>query len=97
MDKTKPYETVNDRPIAKKVVARMKSSARGKVINIKNVVRGRAMAEDLQKTVVSQKELAGFDPAHAVYVYTQNQLSVMSEQLTALKEMAPFAAILSKA
>ena len=55
------------------------------------------MAEELQKTVVSQKELAGFHPAHAAYVYAQNQVSVMSEQLTALKEMAPFADIISKA
>jgi hypothetical protein len=55
------------------------------------------MAEELQKTVVSQKELEGFHPAHAAYVYAQNQVSVMSEQLTALKEMAPFVDIISKA
>jgi hypothetical protein len=97
MDKTKPHQTVNARSIAQKVVARMKSSARGKVINIKNVIRGHAMAEELQKTAVSQQELAGFHPAHAAYIYTQNQVSVMSEQLTALKEIAPFADILSKA
>ena len=47
------------------------------------------MAEELQKTVVSQKELAGFHPAHAAYVYTQNQVSVMSEQLTALRKWRP--------
>ena len=46
---------------------------------------------------MTQEELAGFDLAHAAYVYTQNQVSVMSEQLTALKEMAPFADIISKA
>jgi hypothetical protein len=55
------------------------------------------MAEELQKTVVSQKELAGFHPSHASYVYAQNQVSVMSEQLTGLKEMAPFVDIISKA
>ena len=46
---------------------------------------------------IPQRELAGFDPAHAAYVYTQNQVSVMSEQLTVLKEMAPFADIVSRA
>ena len=35
--------------------------------------------------------------AHAAYVYTQNLVSVMSEQLAALKEMAPFAEMISKA
>jgi hypothetical protein len=47
--------------------------------------------------VVTKESLAGFHPAHAAYVYVQNQVSVMSEQLTALEEMAPFADIVSKA
>jgi hypothetical protein len=55
------------------------------------------IAEELQKIVVSQKDLEGFHPAHAAYVYAQNQVSVMSEQLTALKEMAPFVDIISEA
>jgi len=55
------------------------------------------MTEGWQKTVVGQKELEGFHPAHAAYVHTQNQVSVMSEQPTALKEMRPFADIISKA
>ena len=97
MDKTKPDEALSRRPIAKRTVAKMKLHWQRKVVNIKNVIAGRAMAEELQKTVVSQKELEGFHPAHAAYVYTQNQVSVMSEQLTALKEMAPFADIISKA
>lgn len=44
-----------------------------------------------------QEGLADFHPAHAAYVYAQNQVSVMSEQLTALAEMAPFADIVSRA
>ena len=97
MDKTKPDEALSRRPIAKRIVAKMKLHWQRKVVNIKNVIAGHAMAEELQKTVVSQKELEGFHPAHAAYVYAQNQVSVMSEQLTALKEMAPFADIISKA
>jgi hypothetical protein len=97
MDKTKPGQTLSGRPIAKRTVARMKLHWQRKVVNIKNVIAGHAMAEELQKTVVSQKELEGFHPAHVAYVYAQNQVSVMSEQLTALKEMAPFVDIISKA
>ena len=97
MNTTKPEETLSARPIAKRVVAKMKLHWQRKVVNIKNVIRGRAMAEDLQKTVVTQNELSGFDPVHAAYVYAQNQVSVMSEQLTALKEMAPFADVISRA
>ena len=85
MDKTKPDEALSHKPIAKKIVAKMNRYRREKVVDIENVIRGHAMAEELEKTVVSQKELAGFDPAHAAYVYTQNQVSVMSEQLMAFE------------
>ena len=84
-------------PIAEKLVARMKREARGKVVNLKSVIAGRAAAEELQRTVVTKEGLAGYHPAHAAYVYAQNQVSVMSEQLTALEEMAPFVDIVSKA
>jgi hypothetical protein len=93
----KSHQALNDKPIARKLLAKMKLHWQRNVVNIKHSIAGRTMAEELQKTVVSQKELAGFDPVHAAYVYTQNQVSVMSEQLTALKEMAPFVEIISKA
>jgi len=97
MDKTKPAQPLSGRPIAKRIVAKMKLHRQRKVVNIKNVIAGQALAEELQKTAVSQKELEGFHPAHAAYVYAQNQVSVMSEQLTALKEMATFVDIVSRA
>ncbi|MDP2626024.1 MAG: hypothetical protein Q8Q58_03840 [Candidatus Rokubacteria bacterium] len=84
-------------PIAEKLVARMKREVRGKVVNLKSAIAGRAAAEELQRTVVTKEGLAAFHPVHAAYVYAQNQVSVMSEQLTALEEMAPFADIVSKA
>ena len=82
MEKKKPDQAVSGRPIAKRMLAKMKLQWQRKVVNIKNVIAGRRIAEDLQRTVVSQKDLAGFHPAHAAYVYTQNQVSVISEQLT---------------
>ena len=97
MDKTKPDRTLSRKQIAKKIVAKMNRYRREKVVDIESVIAGHVMAEELQKTVVSQKKSAGLDPAHAAYVYTQNQVSIMAEQLTALKEMAPFADIISRA
>jgi hypothetical protein len=67
----------------------------GKVANLAEVINSRAAAEELQRGVAGG--LTGFHPAHAAYVYTQNQVSVMSEHLTALKEMAPFAEVISRA
>ena len=97
MEKKKRDQAVSGRPIAKRMLAKMKLQWQPKVVNIKNVIAGRRIAEDLQRTVVSQKDLAGFHPAHAAYVYTQNQASVISEQLTALEEMSPFVDIISGA
>jgi hypothetical protein len=83
-------------PIAEKLVAKMKQDVRGTFVNLKDVITGRA-ADELQSTVATKEDLAGFDPAHAAYIYAQNQVSVMSEQLTALEELAPFADLVSKA
>jgi hypothetical protein len=96
MDKTKPGAALSG-PIAKKVVAKVKRHLGRRVVDIKRVLDGLALAEGLQKTIATQKHLASLDPAHAVYAYTQNQVSVLSEQLTGLKEMAPFADIISQA
>jgi len=96
-DQMKRDETLSSNPIARKLVASLRRSLRGKVVNIGHVIKARAAAEDLQGTVVTADRLADFHPAHAAYVYTQNQVSVLAEQITALKELAPFAAIISKA
>ena len=85
------------RPIAEKLIRKMKKKARGKVINHEEAMAGRANAEELQKTMESRDALAELHPAHAAYVITQNQVSVMSEQLTALDDMARFVKIISKA
>jgi hypothetical protein len=84
-------------PIAAKLVRQLKRASTGKVVNLRDFVTGGAAAEELQKQVVSRERLAEFHPAHAAYVYAQNQVSVMSEQITALKDMAPFARLVSEA
>jgi len=83
--------------IAEDLVARMRRDVRGKASDIQNMIAGRTIAADLQKTVATSEELASLHPAHAAYVYAQNQVSVMSEQLTGLDELAPLADIIAKA
>jgi len=84
-------------PMAAKVIAEMKRHSRGKIVRLKDVIGGRAVAEELQKTVVGPERLASMHPAHAAYIYAQNQVSVMSEMITELDAMAPIADIVSKA
>jgi hypothetical protein len=86
-----------DGPVAKRLVAAIKKHGHRKVVNLQDVIDGRAAAAEQQKTVVSKEGLARLYPAHAAYVFTQNQVSVIAEQITALDEMTPFAEMVSRA
>lgn len=83
--------------IGSKLVAKMTKAARGKVVNLQAFAAGKASAAELQRSVVSSADLAGLDPVHALYVYAQNQVSVMTEQLCALPEMKKFADMIAAA
>jgi hypothetical protein len=85
------------RSIAQKLVAAMKRQTHRNVVNIEDVIAGRAAAAEMQQTVVTKDALVRLHPAHAPYVYAQNQVSVLSEQITALDEMAPLVDLISKA
>lgn len=69
----------------------------GPVVDLTALIAGREAAAELQQTVVSRERLAGHHPAHAAYVYAQNQVSVFAEQLTALAELAPFVELIEPA
>jgi len=75
-------------PIAAKVIAALAKLQRQKVIDLAAWRAGKAQAEAVQETLISQPELAQFDPLHALYVYGQNQLSAMIEQLSGLAQLA---------
>lgn len=84
-------------PIADQVLKMMRAHTSANVVDLSAVKEGRKNAEAMQKTVASREELAGLHPAHAIYVYAQNQTSVMAEQLTALPEMERFAELIGNA
>ena len=84
-------------PIADELVKEMERFARRKVVDLNAVITGAKTADELQKTVATREDLGDLNPAHAIYVYAQNQVSVMSEQLTALKQMDCFAKLIAKA
>ncbi len=45
---------------------------------------GAERAEALERGVVSEMDMRKFDPLHALYIYAQNKLSIMVEQIAAL-------------
>ncbi len=75
------------RPIADKLLRKMQRYQQAKVVDMKAFRTGKQLAEGLAQTVASNSTLAALHPAHAMYMYAQNQLSIMAEQLTMLKEL----------
>ncbi len=71
-------------PIARKVIASARQNFRKKVTSISDWREAKINAEDFQKTVISKNRLTEYDPLHGLYIYGQNQLSVLIEQLTEL-------------
>ncbi|MEN8260899.1 MAG: hypothetical protein ABFS02_09990 [Pseudomonadota bacterium] len=71
-------------PIARKLLASVQYLTRRKVIDIAQWREAKITAENFEKTVVSQEALSKFDPVHGIYVYGQNKISVLAEQLAQL-------------
>jgi hypothetical protein len=84
-------------PIARRVLERLRRQARSKVANLAAFRAGNAYAEALQKSVLTPETLPDTHPAHAIYAYVQNQMSVMAEQLVALAEMKAFVKLIGSA
>lgn len=68
-------------PIARKVIASARLQLQQKVTNIADWRDARISAETFQKTVISKNKLTDYDPLHGLYIYAQNQISVLIEQM----------------
>ena len=71
-------------PLARKVIASAQRYLQSKVINLAEWRDAKVRAEDFQKTIISPNDLTQYDPIHGLYIYGQNQLSVLIEQLSGL-------------
>ncbi|MGR9107289.1 MAG: hypothetical protein ACU843_10205, partial [Gammaproteobacteria bacterium] len=71
-------------PIARKVIASAQRVLESKLTYLADWRDGKIRAEELNKTIIAPNKLTGYDPAHALYIYAQNQLSVLVEQIAEL-------------
>jgi len=67
--------------IAGSVITRLDQLNERKVINLDDIKKAGETAAALQKTCMSEEELAGLDPLHALYVYASKRLDILAEQL----------------
>jgi hypothetical protein len=88
---------MSESPIARRVLEGMRRHVRSKLVDLAAIRAGNAHAQALQQSVVTPKKLKGSHPAFALYAHVQNQMSVMAEQLLALKETQAFAKLIGEA
>ena len=84
-------------PIGQKLIKEFRRFKGRNVFDFKQFNLGRRVAEQLETRVDSKEDLAKLHPAHALYVYAQNQATVLSEQVTQLPGMSRFVDLVGKA
>jgi hypothetical protein len=77
-------------PITRRVIEALRRQMLMKVVDLATFRAGQEYAEALQNSVTPKEQLAETHPAHAAYVYAQNQMSIVAEQLLQLPEMKSF-------
>jgi hypothetical protein len=82
--KSKQSKNIGRDPIARKVIASDQHHLQQKMTNLSDWRDAKIRAEDFQKTIISQNKLTEYDPVHGLYIYGQNLLSVLIEQLCEL-------------
>ena len=74
--------------ISKKVLSGLRKEINRKVIDISELKNAKIHAENLEKSVITEKELSELDPLHGVYAYAQNKISVLVEQVAELPALS---------
>jgi hypothetical protein len=75
-------------PISRKVLSGLRKTINRKVIDISELKNAKIHAENLEKSVITEKELAVLNPLHGVYAYGQNKISVFIEQIAELPALS---------
>lgn len=75
-------------PLSKKLLAGIGKAQARKVVDLSQLREAKLDAENLDKTIITEKEMAALDPVHAVYAYAENKMSVFVELLGELPELA---------
>jgi len=87
--RAKSNQSLGKGPMASQVLASARQLLRRKGVDLTEWRNAKIRAEDVDQTVLSQAELSTYDPVHGIYIYGQNQLSVLIEQLTELPMLEP--------
>ena len=80
-----------------KIIVGLKKTKNKRIINFQELKAAKTHADNLEQTIISENELSKYDPLHAVYIYTQNKVSVLVEQLCDFSGLSKLTNILDQA
>ena len=83
--------------IARQIVKNIEKIQQGKNIDLEEWHQARHRAENLEATVASDEKLSRLDPLHALYVYAQDMMDILAQQLVHLPECRKLAAAFAEA
>jgi hypothetical protein len=83
-NKIRKNENKGRGPLARKVIESARQQLQRKVTSLGDWKEGKLRSEEYQKSLISEESLNKLDPLHALYVYSQNHLSVLIEQISEL-------------
>ena len=83
--------------IARQIVKNIEKIQQRKIIDLEEWHRARHRAENLEATVASDEKLSRLDPLHALYVYAQDMMDILAQQLVHLPECRKLAAAFAEA
>ncbi|MBC8392196.1 MAG: hypothetical protein H8E17_06500 [Deltaproteobacteria bacterium] len=81
-------KSIGNGPISKKVISALRKANNRKLIDISELREAKIHADNLDKSVITEKEMYDLDPLHAIYAYAQNKMSVIVEQIADLKALS---------
>ncbi|MBN2524749.1 MAG: hypothetical protein JXR76_00050 [Deltaproteobacteria bacterium] len=84
-------------PLAQKVADELLRFRQNKTVDLAAWKAGKLNAADYQTEIAKNKDLSSLKWDHAIYMYVQNQISVIAEQILMLPKMSWFYDILTKA
>lgn len=70
--------------LTSKIINALRKENQSKVVNLEEVKRAKDYSQELDATISKMKTIDYLDPLHAYYVYAQNTMSILSEQLSEL-------------
>jgi hypothetical protein len=92
MSRIKKRKSSNRYSLAQKAIIEITNIRNQKVIDFEALIQGNNRAGELNADIVSEEKLKQYDPLHAIYIYAQNMISVIIEQLMEIRALSTLVA-----